>query len=134
EAEDGGPPIVFETDAAIHAVTAPLQFVMVSDGFTVTEVKQSNNALAAYLPFGSAARLDSALYLGFAYATGYAGPDEFPKLDLDLSVTVSPEQSLAPSMFRCTGGRTREYPSAQIVWESWNGSIWQKLDRIKDET
>src|SRR5882762_4397491 len=37
-AEDGGAPIVFETDAALYALTAQLRFVLAFDGFAFVDV------------------------------------------------------------------------------------------------
>lgn len=133
-AEDGGAPIVFETDAAMYALTAQLKFVQVFDGFSYRDVSESNNTLTSYLPFGNAAEAGAALYLGFTYPNEYPGPLEFPRIDLGLAVSVSGESAQVQHALSCGAGRTREFPSARIMWESWNGNEWQKLDLIKDET
>jgi predicted phage baseplate assembly protein len=134
EDEEGGAPIVFETDRAIHALAAQLKSVQAFDGFAYREAIEHNTALQPYLPFGHAPREGAALYLGFNYPENYAGVKEFPRVELDLAVTVSGRNSQGPTMVQCGGVQSRVFPSATLFWEAWNGGHWQKLDVIKDET
>jgi len=134
EAEDGGAPIVFETDTAIYALTAQLRFVQVFNGLNYLDASEDNRNLGGFLPFGNTAKVGSAMYLGFAYTAEYPGPQEFPRIDLDLTVMVDLEPGTGAAFYRCVDSRRREFPSARIAWESWNGADWQSLDLVVDET
>lgn len=131
--EEGGSPIVFETDRAIYALTAQLKSVQVFDGFSYRNVTSDNDLSNAYLCFGHMASPGAALYLGFNYPKNYVGAKEFPK-QLDLAITVSGENSQGRAMVQCGGLQSRVYASATLFWEAAHGSAWQKLDVIKDDT
>ena len=75
-------PSSFETDRALYALTATLFSVQAFDGFSYRDVTKNNSELTPYKPFGNGAKETAALYLGFKYPTKYAGPKEFPKIDL----------------------------------------------------
>jgi predicted phage baseplate assembly protein len=137
EAEDGGAPIVFETDRTLYALTAQLVSVQAYDGFSYRDETANNNKLSSYFPFGKAAKGGAAFYLGFRYPQPYLdalNPSEFPKLDLDLAVGVSNSEEQGRAALSCSPNVSGQYASAKIVWESWNGNEWQRLALVKDET
>src|SRR5207253_6075608 len=71
---------------------------------------------------------ESALFLGFNEA--------LPQVELNLAFYVF-EESSGPGtsrMSQCGLPETKMFPSARIAWESWNGSAWQSLGLLKDET
>ncbi len=131
EAPGGGAPIIFETGRALNALRARLTAVQSFDGYLFTDLSPANtDAEAGYLPFGSLANPDSALYLGFVLN----GP--FPHVELNLTVYAFEENSRAGSAMQTQCGlqETQIFPSAQIAWETWNGGAWQSLGLLKDET
>jgi predicted phage baseplate assembly protein len=129
ESGEGGPPIVFETDRALIALTARLASVQAFDGYAFTDATQENEAAApGFHPFGGSAKDDGALLLGFAY------PKEFPdQVELNLAVWVSQDTGSAAA-YRCGLPDTPVYGPARIRWEYWNGVEWQALTLLKDET
>src|SRR5207253_9035396 len=95
EAPDGGPPLVFETERALTALTASLASVQAFDGYAFTDVTSENReASQGWQPFGPLANDESALLLGFAYDASSALV-EFPQVEVNLAVWVS--QTSAPS-------------------------------------
>jgi predicted phage baseplate assembly protein len=124
----GATPLIFETDKAIYAVAAPLAAVWSSDGFSFTDQTAANaGAAQGFPPFGPAAPVGGAVYLGFN------APDGFPQLDLDLAFWVPPSGS-RPAPARCGLSATRAYPPATLLWQYYDGTAWQPLPLLKDET
>src|SRR5579863_6625694 len=121
-------PVVFETERALYALTAPLTAVLVFDGYVFADNTKPNSLLQpGYQPFGSIAPVGSALMLGFQYA----GP--FPQVELNLALFTSSTQP-SVAMMTCGLPDTQAFPSAQLVWEYWSGSEWDPLTLLKDET
>jgi predicted phage baseplate assembly protein len=127
EAPDGGPPITFETDRALIAVRAQLTAVLAYDGYAYTSVTGDNReAVQGFKPFGPMANDGSALLLGFHDR----GP--FPALELNLAVVTL--DNSAAAAFQCGLPDRPAFASAILRWEFWNGSVWQRLSVLKDET
>ena len=130
EPTDGGAaPIIFETDRSLIALTARLTAVQSFDGYDFTDLHADNDAPGqGFEPFGPLATPDSALLLGFEYAK------EFPtQVELNLAVWVM-EGASTSTFFNCNLPQTQAFPSAQIVWEYWNGKQWRPMSLLKDET
>jgi predicted phage baseplate assembly protein len=128
ESPDGGPPIVFETERALIALTPRLASVQAFDGYAYTNVTRENEeATQGFQPFGPLAHDESALLLGFTY-TG-----EFPQVEMDLAVWVS-QDGWSPTVFQCGFPDTPVYGPARLRWEYWNGTEWQGLSLFKDES
>lgn len=128
EPGDGGPPIVFETQRALIALSAKLAAVLAYDGYSNTDVTAANDDGAlGYMPFGPLAGDGSTLLLGFKYA------GVFPQTELDLAVVAFPDIPLA-NAFQCGLPPSAAYGPARIRWEYWNGTNWERLDVLKDET
>src|SRR6266702_4112164 len=128
QSSGGTTPVVFETDRAFYALTAPLTSVQVFDGYVFTDNTNPNTLLQpGYQPFGAIAPVGSALMLGFQYA----GP--FPQMELNLAL-FTPNTQPSVAMMTCRLPDTQAFPSAQLVWEYWSNTGWNALTLLKDET
>ncbi len=128
EAPDGGAPIVFETERALIALRAQLTSLQAFDGYGHQLVSAENAAATpGFLPFGTLARPDSALLLGFSESA------EFPESELNLTVWVNEAGSRREGV-ACGLSESAVYPSARLRWEYWDGSAWRPLNLLKDET
>lgn len=124
----GTTPVVFETERALYALTAPLTAVLVFDGYVFPDRTNANLLMQpGYQPFGAIAPVGSALMLGFQYA----GP--FPQVELNLAL-FTPNTQPSVAMMTCGVPDTQAFPSAQLAWEYWSGSEWDALTLLKDET
>src|SRR5262249_14724328 len=131
EAPEGGPPLVFETERALTALTARLASVQAFDGYAFTDVTSDNAAASqGWQPFGPLANDDSALLLGFAYDAS-SPLVEFPPVEVNLAVWVM-QDSMPSASLQCGVPDTPSYGPARIRWEFWNGVNWQSLSLLKD--
>lgn len=129
EATDGGAPIVFETERALTALTARLTAVQVFEGFDYTDASLLNSeSELGFEPFGSLAKVDSALLLGFKYDKDFP-----PQIELNISF-VAFEIGATAFSSDCGLPETTVFPSATISWEYWNGTEWRGMSLLKDET
>jgi predicted phage baseplate assembly protein len=142
-AADDGPPIVFETERPLTAVACRLLSVQSYDAAVYRDVTAANSAtsdaaintaLAAvgFAPFGDAPRDDAALVLGFGFPATYPTPDQFPTLSLDLAFWAFNQPSEGRGV-QCAPA-TRAYAAARLEWEGWDGTDWQRVDALNDET
>lgn len=119
-------PIVFETERALIALAARLDAVQLDTGFNITDVSSANeDAQTGFSPFGQTARLGSTLMLGFD------SPLDFPSVTVDLMFWLKSPRARTPLYTNCTSTAP---PPATLAWEYWNGSEWQRLDVLRDET
>jgi predicted phage baseplate assembly protein len=126
ESNDGGAPVVFETDRTLMAVSAPMVALQANDGNSFSDVTAANtDAIATFQPFGIAAA-DAALYLGFDIAA------PFPPRELDLAVFAPPPTS--KGAIACNGADAKLHASAKLFWEYWNGASWRSLAVMTDST
>lgn len=136
-ASDDGPPIVFETERPLTAVTAQLRAVQAYDGANYEDATAANADPAAsntgFFPFGEAPRDGAALVLGFGFADAYPTPDVFPRVSIDLAVFTTEAQG-ASRMTQCVTAATRAFAAAKLQWEGFDGTEWQRLDGLNDET
>jgi predicted phage baseplate assembly protein len=128
-ATDGGNPIVFETQAAITAIQAAMDAVLAFDGFSYTDVSSANAAPGAgFQPFGPLAQAGSALLLGFKSSLPFPGA-------IELSLAVWPiVTSASHPVSPCPGGAAPVFAPATLVWEYWDGTAWQSLKTLYDDT
>lgn len=127
EAPGSPAPIVFETDRAITAIAARLSSVQAFDGFAFEDLSAANAAaLESFAPFGNAAGIDSALYLGFETTA------PFPQVELDLAFVAA--SAGAPKSVNCSLSPSSRFASARMIWEYWNGIDWRPLDLLIDDT
>lgn len=123
-------PVVFETERALVALTAPLEAVLLDSGFEFSDVSAANDeASAGFSPFGRTARIGASMMLGF----GAALP--FPTMQLDLMVWLqAPKPSRSRPPLTVSGGSATAAATAVLAWEYWNGSEWIALDLLDDQT
>ena len=127
EAPDGGSPITFETERALIALRAQLAAVLAHDGYSFTPVTLDNQEAAqGFQPFGPMANAGSALLLGFDE------PGAFPAVELNLAIWTP--DNFPSSALRCGLPDAPSFASATLRWEFWNGSEWQALSLLKDDT
>ena len=127
ETPGGGPPLVFEADRSLVALTAKLVSLLAYDGYSFSLVTDANEAASGFQPFGPLANADSALLFGF----DYAGP--FPKTEFTLFAWVG-EESGSQSAVTCGLPSSTAFAPATLVWEFWDGLSWAGLVLLKDDT
>jgi predicted phage baseplate assembly protein len=128
EDAESGSQIVFETERSLIAIKARLAALLGFDGYTCLDVTHDNEeAKQGFYPFGPEARAGSALLLGFA------SPDPFPPVELNLALWTLPDAQKSASL-TCGLPETPSFGPATIRWEFSNGSAWRKLSVLKDET
>jgi predicted phage baseplate assembly protein len=132
---DDGPPIVFETERDLTALAAELRSVQAWDAAVYDDVTGWNTDPAShpggFYPFGAAPREDGALVLGFALLDPAA--TSFPALTINLAC-FSAESTGTTPVLECGPGATRAYAPAKIQWEGFDGTDWQPIDTLNDET
>jgi predicted phage baseplate assembly protein len=89
----------------------------------------NTEAVDGFAPFAEPARDEAELALGFIDPA--ATPKPLPAGSLDLAVVVL--RDTASAHYTACADRPA-YPPATIRWEYWNGSRWEKLGLLKDET
>jgi predicted phage baseplate assembly protein len=126
---DGGPPLIFETDRALVAIRPRLAAVLSYDGFSFQSATLQNETPGqSFQPFGPLARINSALHLGFDASTAFPGA-------VEINLAFWPGiQTGHPSPVSCDLPQTTQYPQARLNWECWNGTAWQSVSLLKDET
>ncbi|MDQ2938666.1 MAG: putative baseplate assembly protein [Acidobacteriota bacterium] len=130
ESSDGGPPIIFETDRALTALVARLAAVQVFEGFDYVDVTPENTEPElGFLPFGSLAKTDSALLLGFKFDRDFP-----PQLELNIAFVTFEAGTTTSASFDCGLPETTAFPSSTLLWEYWNGTEWRGMNLLKDET
>lgn len=138
-AADEGEPIVFETERPLTAITAQLRAVQAYDGAVYDDVTGRNAEPSpsgpGFYPFGELPREGGALVLGFGFSDAYLAtqPDVFVPVSIDLAIW-SMETRGATHISQCGPATTRAYAAAKLQWEGFDGTEWQTLDAINDET
>ncbi len=132
---DNGPPVIFETERQLAVVACQLQAVQVYDAAEYRDVSAENSEPATFNgfhPFGESPRKDAALVLGFTLPAAFPNRDQFPPLSLDLTFWAA-EASAQEAVQTCVP-KTPSFTSARLSWEGWNGTHWQPVDALNDET
>lgn len=127
ETAGGGPPLVFEATRSLVCVGAPLDAVLVFDGYSYTSVGEANEALTGFEPFGRTATVDTALLLGFR------GDRPFPGTELTLFAWTWHDPG-RPATVTCGLPVSPVHPPATLDWEYWDGFSWAPLALVKDDT
>jgi predicted phage baseplate assembly protein len=121
----GNQPLIFETDTSLIAIGPALSAIQSYDGLSFANMFSRNNAAGQWFyPFGQHPQPGSALLLGFS--TGVA----FPAQAVDLAVTLF-SNPLVPEIMQCGGTLP---PPATLIWEYWDGSLWEPLTLTSDST
>ena len=125
----GGPPLIFETDRAIFALTASLAAVLSYNGFDFENQSAANEDVqTGFKPFGAQPGKDAALLLGFQYSGAFPA-----QIELNLAFWTA-QQGASTTAGDCSLPETQVFPSANLTWQYWNGSGWATLELLKDET
>lgn len=125
EPDDEGS-IVFETERAIVALTAQLDAVQTTNGFSFQDLSTANqDPSTVFLPFGPNSAPGNAVLFGFNSTL------PFPVVEINLAFWVQPPTT-GGSVYAACG--VVFPPPATVAWEYWNGSEWYPLDLLKDET
>lgn len=132
---DDGAPIIFETERALTAVACAIVAVQAYDGAVWDDLTALNAQPAApgFLPFGEMPRDDAALVIGLAFGAKYPAPDVLPPMPIDVAVFAAEAQG-EPQAVQCDPSPSRLYPSAQVVWEGFDGTDWRALELLSDES
>jgi predicted phage baseplate assembly protein len=127
EESDEQGPILFETDRALVALRSRLASVLMSTrGGTLADLTRDNDEPErGFQPFGPLASQDSALLLGFT--------EPLPQVQIDVAVWV-PVAEAGSHAVSCDVPATAQYPPAEIAWEFWNGSLWDRVAALNDQT
>ncbi|MFN7931267.1 MAG: putative baseplate assembly protein [Blastocatellia bacterium] len=127
EAPDGGPPVIFETERALFALTARLTSVQSYDGISFDDLTLLNEkAEQGFTPFGPQAQAESALLLGF--------DKDLPPVELNLAV-LRPPNANGTAVYQCGITAPPGNGPADLRWEYWSyGDVWRSLSLLKDET
>src|SRR5262249_8584106 len=87
----------------------------------------------SFKPFGELAPDNAALVLGFGYRNPAPTLADFPAgIALDLAFWAAAATRARP-IVACGLPATASY-ALTLMWECWNGSEWQKIDLLKDDT
>lgn len=125
---DGQPALVFETTQSLVALRAQLDGVLVREFLDYGDVTSTNaDAKKGFRPFGNTSPDGAELALGFSDA------DPLPDTELDLAFVISADGPTQPYL-RCAGGPSQRFAPATLKWEFWNGTGWESLKLLKDET
>lgn len=137
--DDGGEPLVFETERDLDLVRVPLAVVGVFDGAAFLNASEANATPGTkFRPFGWSPDIGNALYLGFKppdtpASTGAPGP--FPQ-QITFRAFLPPEATAGKPQ-RCTGEQRPPTPPVTLVWEfrpRADDAFWQRLNVFEDET
>lgn len=134
--DDGGEPLIFETERGLDLIQMPLEVVAVFDGAAFINVTEANkNPGTKFRPFGWAPDIGNALYLGFGDlpTSGQAG--SFPQT-MTFRVFLPPEATAGVPQ-QCTGKQLPPTPPVNLVWEYRprpNDQFWQPLNMFEDES
>ncbi len=124
---DTGQRIVFELTESIEVTSLSLMRVVSRHGSQWKDHTASNGKNGVYyFAFGREPAVDNSFYLGFEMEAG-----AFPgKTDLLIYAFEAGDSHIftpGPDQYRIT-------PSAELIWEYWNGTAWHSLELLHDST
>jgi uncharacterized phage protein gp47/JayE len=126
-ASGGGKPTIFETNEALIALGAKLKAIQSFDGYSFSNETTKNGAAGqTFYPFGSRARQESALLLGFD------SPLPFTSKQVNLLVYIHTDEDKRET--HCDIDLSVAPPPATFIWEYYDGHDWQRFEIDKDET
>jgi hypothetical protein len=127
-ADDDGPPLVYETERSLRALTATLRSVQSFDAAVHRDLSSEDDSLQPYMPFGELALVDAAVVLGFAFPQGYLKQDEFPATTFDIAVYTQGD-SASRAVVSCGLPETAAYAPAKLQWSTGTaatGHAWMR--------
>ena len=133
---EGGPPLVFETEAGLDLVSVPLTDVRVYDGSTFADVSAANATPGpTYWPLGFVPQPGAALYLGFSQTDPPAPEPAFPQ-EIRLRV-FRPVVAQAGAPQRADEAESPPAPPVTLAWEykpAADAPAWRRLQVYEDES
>jgi predicted phage baseplate assembly protein len=136
QVDDGGEPLIFETERDLDVISLPLEVVGVFDGAAFIKVTEANKTPGTHFqPFGWAPDIGNALYLGFTPPDAPTNAPPFPQ-EMTFAVFLPPEATAGIPQ-PCTGEQRPPVPPATLVWEfrpRADETTWQRLNVFEDET
>ena len=123
---DTGRRIIFELAESVEVTSLALKRVVSGYASQWIDHTASNDKNGVYyFPFGEEPIVGGTIHLGFEMEAG-----AFPGKTDVLIYAYEDGISHAPSVLT----RARIIPSAEIIWEYWDGTIWRTLDIMHDST
>ena len=132
--DDGGDPLIFETDRALDLIQFPFDTVGIFDGASFTRV--NNEPGARFRPFGWFPDPNNAVYLGFKPADPVVpGASASFAKTMTFRVFLPPEATAGEPQL-CRGTTTPPIAPVTIVWEFRPKPTepWQRLNVFEDES
>jgi predicted phage baseplate assembly protein len=138
QADDGGPPLIFETERGLDVIQPPLDIVGVFDGASFVNATDANTTPGTtFLPFGWSADPGNALYLGFAPPNPMppAGSVQFFPQEMTFALFLPPDATAGQPQ-ECTAAQLPPIAPVSLVWEyrPKPGESWQRLSVFEDAT
>ena len=137
-ANDGGLPLIFETERGLGLIQPPMDVLGVFDGAGFTNVSDANSTPGTtFLPFGWSADPGNALYLGFAAPDPMPPSGSVPFFPQEMTFAAFlPPSATAGAPQQCTGATQPPVPPVSLVWEyrPKQGQDWQRLNVFEDTT
>ena len=133
--DDGGEPLVFETERGLDLISPPLDTVGLLEGAAFTNVTSANDTPGTrFKPFGAAPAAGNALYLGFVPPEPLPSGRIFPQT-MTFRIFLPPEAT-AGQPKKCEGKTTPPIPPVTLVWEYRPKATepWERLNVLEDET
>jgi hypothetical protein len=138
QADDGGLPLIFETQRPLDLIQPPLDVVGVFEGSGFLNASDANKAPGTtFLPFGQSADPGNALYLGFMAPDTMppAGSVKFFPEEMTFALFLPPDATAGQPQ-ECRAAQIPPIPQASLVWEyrPKSGQSWRRLNVFEDST
>lgn len=137
QADDGGDPLIFETERGLDLISPPLDVVALFDGANFLNVTSANETPGTqFNPFGVTPVAGNAMYLGFVPPDPLPAPPQrfFPQ-SMTFRVFLPPKATAGKPQ-KATGTTSRPVPPVTLVWEYLpkKGEPWQRLNVLEDDS
>lgn len=134
--DDGGEPLIFETESKLDLIAMPLEVLGIFDGAAFLNATEANKTPGTkFRPFGWSPDIGNALYLGFGETPSAGQAGSFPQ-QMTFRIFLPPEATAGLPQ-QCTGELLQPAPPVNLVWEYRprpNDTFWQRLNLFEDET
>jgi predicted phage baseplate assembly protein len=137
QADDGGDPLIFETERGLDLISPPLDVVALFDGANFVNATAANQAPGTkFKPFGATPVAGNALYFGFLPPDPLPpAPQRFFPQTMTFRVFLPPEATAGKPQ-KATGVSQPPVPPVTLIWEyrPKDGDPWQRLNVLADES
>jgi predicted phage baseplate assembly protein len=138
QVDDGGPPLMFETERGLDLIQPPLEVVGIFDGAGFVNATEANKTPGPnFQPFSWSPEPGNALYLGFQPpdAPPPAGGQQLFPQEMTFRIFLPPEAT-AGKPKAATGVTRPPAPPVALVWEyrPKPADSWQRLNVYDDES